>query len=124
LSKTPVRSPRAVIESIVEAINTRDLSRFLAHFDERYVSQQPLHRERDFVGVERVETNWRQNLEAMADLRWDVLDLIAAGEMVATELRWSGTRASGERWAQQGVIIYTVRDGLIVAGRLYVEPVT
>jgi limonene-1,2-epoxide hydrolase len=118
-----VGSPAHVVEAAVEAINRHDLGAFLASFDEGYRSEQPRHPERNFTGVERVAANWRGNLHAMADLHWETLGLHSQGSLVITELRWSSTRANGERWREQGVILYTVREGRIVAGRLYMEPI-
>jgi hypothetical protein len=107
----------------VAAINRRDLARFLTFFDAAYRSEQPLHPERNFSGVERVATNWRANLAAMADLHWELLGLTSQGDVVVAELSWSGTRSNGEIWREQGVILYAVHKAQIVAGRLYMEPV-
>jgi ketosteroid isomerase-like protein len=116
-------SAAEIVHVAVAAINRHDLAGFLACFDDQYRSEQPRHPERNFTGVERVAANWRSNLDAMADLEWEVLGMVEQGDRVAAEVRWEGTRSNGEHWREQGVILYTVRAGLIVAGRLYVEPV-
>ena len=123
MSDRRAATPSAVVESAVAAINRRDLTAFLARFEADYRSEQPRHPERNFIGLERVKRNWRSNLEAMADLRWDLLNVAVSGDQVMAELVWSGTRVTGERWLEQGVIVYTVRDDRISAGRVYMEPV-
>jgi ketosteroid isomerase-like protein len=39
------------------------------------------------------------------------------------EVDWSGHHTEGSLFAMRGVIIATIRDDRIAAGRLYIEPV-
>ena len=39
------------------------------------------------------------------------------------EWAWRGHHADGSPFAMRGVTIFVVRDGLVVEGRLYMEPV-
>jgi hypothetical protein len=47
-----------VIERLRDAQNAHDLDGFVACFDPRYRSEQPVHPDRAFVGSEQVRRNW------------------------------------------------------------------
>lgn len=114
--------PTSVIHSLVSAWNVHDLEAFLAHFAADYDSRWPLHPDRDFVGAEHVRERWSGNFEQMPDFRADVLGLATNDQGEAwVEYRWIGTLPDGSRFDQQGVVVNTVRDGRIVAARLYLE---
>jgi ketosteroid isomerase-like protein len=48
---------------------------------------------------------------------------VVDGGTVWTEWRWSGTRTDGELFEMRGVTLFEIRDGQVVAGRLYMENV-
>lgn len=113
---------RAVIERLVRAWNAHDLDAFVACFAESYDSRWPIHPDRDFVGREHVRERWSHNFARMADFRADLLAISVTAEGDAwTEWRWHGTRDDGSRFDTQGVVIYSVSNGLIAAARLYLE---
>ena len=119
----PKNQTGAVIERLQRAWNAHDIEAFVACFDPGYDSRWPIHPERDFRGVDHVRERWAGNFERMPDFRADLLALAAGTDGTAwTEWRWSGTRADGTRMDDQGVIVYSIRDGRIAAGRLYLEP--
>ena len=114
--------PTSVIHSLVTAWNAHDLEAYLAHFAVDYDSRWPLHPDRDFVGAEHVRERWSRNFERMPDFRADVLGLATNDQGEAwVEYRWIGTLPDDSRFDQQGVVVNTVRDGWIVAARLYLE---
>jgi hypothetical protein len=114
--------PRTVIESLRSAFNAHDLDAFVGHFAADYDSKWPIHPDRDFRGVQHVRDRWSGNFERIPDFRGDLLAVAIVGDDAWTEWRWHGTRLDGSAFDEQGVIIYTVRSGLIVAARLYLEP--
>ena len=113
-----------MIQRLVSAWNARDLEAFLDHFAADYDSRWPLHPDRDFVGIENVRERWSHNFDRMPDFRAEVLGLATndLGE-AWVEYRWIGTLPDGSRFDQQGVVVNAVRDGRIVAARLYLESV-
>jgi ketosteroid isomerase-like protein len=120
---TTIQDTVAVIQSLVIAWNAHDLEAFLAHIATDYDSRWPAHPDRDFVGVEHVRERWSRNFARMPDFRVEVLG-IATNDLgeACVEMRWLATLPDGSRFDQQGVIVNVVRDGLIVAARLYLEP--
>ena len=120
--EAPAADPRTVIESLRAAWNAHDLDAFVGHFAADYDSRWPIHPDRDFRGAEHVRERWSANFERMPDFRADLLALATFGDDAWTEWRWHGTRLDGSTFDEQGVIIYTVRSGIIVAARLYLEP--
>jgi ketosteroid isomerase-like protein len=115
--------PTAVVDALARAMNDRDIDAFVSLFAVDYDSQQPAHPDRAFRGRDQVRENWSSIFASVADFRADLLDVVAAGDTLWTEWRWSGTHADDSRLEMAGVIIMGVRDGLIGWGRLYVEPI-
>jgi ketosteroid isomerase-like protein len=112
-----------LIDRLFGAWNAHYLEAFLACFDPSYDSRWPIHPDRDFVGSDHVRQRWSGNFARMPDFKAERLGLaFAVDGSVWVETRWTGTPSAGPRFDQQGVIVYGVREGRIVSGRLYLEP--
>jgi ketosteroid isomerase-like protein len=116
-------SAREVIDRLQRAMNEHDLDAFLACMHEDYRSEQPAHPERGFGGREQVEKNWSAMFAGIRDFRAELIDMVVQDETAWTEWRWTGTRADGSALDVRGVTLFRVEDGLITAGRLYMEEV-
>ena len=114
---------RRLMERLVAAQNAHDVDAFVACFAPDYRSEQPLHPDRRFTGSDQVRKNWTAIFAGVPDFSATLVDVASAGDAVWGEVEWRGTKRDGTNALQRGVIIATVRDGKIAAGRLYVEPV-
>lgn len=112
-----------VIDSMLAAVNVHDLDALAALFDEGYDSRQPAHPGRAFVGGEQVRVNWEAMFDGIPDFRAEVSRTICDGETSWVEWSWSGIRTDDRPFEMRGVAVFDVRDGLIVAGTLYMEDV-
>jgi ketosteroid isomerase-like protein len=117
------RAASAVIDRLAEAINDHDLDRMVALFHPDYDSRQPAHPGRAFVGREQVRTNWGAMLAGVPDFTAEIVRAVQDGELNWCEWFWHGTRTDGQPFEVRGVTLFRIRDGLIVAGTLYVEDV-
>lgn len=116
-------TPIALIERLQRAMNTHDLEAFLDCFDPDYQSEQPVHPDRAFRGRKQVRKNWTGIFNEIPDFAAQVLHAAVHGDTIWTEWVWSGTRTDGTRLDTRGVILFGVRTGRFVSGRLYMEPV-
>jgi ketosteroid isomerase-like protein len=112
-----------VVERLHRAMNEHDLEGFVACFDPGYKSEQPVHPNRGFGGREQVEKNWSALFEGIPDFHAELLMIATAGETLCSEWHWTGTRENDAPFAMRGVTILEIRNGRIVAGRLYMEEV-
>lgn len=108
----------SAVERLRDAVNQHDLDALLGCIDDDYRSEQPAHPNRGFGGKEQVLKNWSSIFESFPDFEAELLRYTAEGETVWSEWRWS---AAGLNVA--GVTLFGVREGRIVWGRLYMEPV-
>lgn len=115
--------PLAVVRRMVAAINAHDIDAQVACFHTDYRSRLPAHPSENFTGSDQVRRNWTALVEAVPDLRVDIEAHAVDGPDVWTELHVYGTRDDGTAFDTRGVIITTVVDGRIGAGRIYLEPV-
>lgn len=116
-------SPAAVVERLHKAMNEHELEDFLAFFDSEYRSEQPVHPDRTFVGIDQVRKNWSTLFAAIPDFHAELLRSTTDGEAAWSEWIWTGTHTDGRRVHLRGVTIFGVREGRITWGRLYMEPV-
>lgn len=116
-------SPAAVLERLHTAMNQHELEAFLACFDPNYRSEQPVHPDRGFGGIDQVRKNWSTLFAAIPDFRAELLRTAVEGEAVWSEWDWQGTHQDGTRVHLRGVTLFGVQDGRITWGRLYMEPV-
>jgi ketosteroid isomerase-like protein len=105
------------LERLHAAMNRHDLEAMLELFDPDYRSEQPLHPNRGFGGKEQVRKNWSRMLDSFPDFEAELLGHAYSEGTVWSEWRWSATGLN-----MAGVTLFGVRDGRIVWGRLYMEP--
>jgi len=115
--------PADVLRRLHLAMNRHDLEEFLDCFDPLYRSEQPAHPTRGFGGREQVEKNWSALFEGVPDFRAELLATAGEGDTSWSEWRWTGTRADGSNLDMRGVTLFTIENGRVVAGRLYMEEV-
>lgn len=107
-----------VIEQLRDAMNQHDLEAMLECFDPDYRSEQPVHPNRGFGGKEQVRKNWAAIFESFPDFEAELPGKVSVQGTVWSEWRWSATGLN-----MAGITLFGVRDGRIVWGRLYMEPV-
>ena len=112
-----------VFKRLVEAQNAHDAARMAACFADDYRSDQPAHPGREFVGSAQVLENWTAVFAGVPDFRAELVASSRDGDVEWAELAWNGHRADGSVFAMRGVIVATVRNELLAAARLYMEPV-
>jgi ketosteroid isomerase-like protein len=111
-----------ISEQLREAVNSHDARRLAALFAPDYQSSQPAHPNRGFGGSQQVFSNWSTMFAGVPDFTAELLAWAVDGDLEWGEWDWRGTHRDGSRFSMRGVTIITVRDGLIAAGRLYMEP--
>jgi ketosteroid isomerase-like protein len=111
-----------VIERLQEAQNARDAAQLAALFTDDYQSAQPAHPNRGFGGSDQVLSNWSTMFDNIPDFTAELIAWAVDGATEWSEWDWRGTHRDGSAFSMRGVIIATVRDGLIAAARLYMEP--
>lgn len=112
-----------ILESLTEAQNSHDAERFASYFSDDYQSDQPAHPDRTFSGRVQVLENWTSVFAGVPDFRAELVASCRDGDVEWGEVDWHGHHPDGAPFAMRGVVIVTIRDGRIAAGRLYVEPV-
>ena len=112
-----------MLERLTSAQNAHDATQFAALFAVGYDSSQPAHPGRAFRGSDQVLANWTAVFEGVPDFHAELVASATDGDTEWGEVDWSGRHIDGSPFAMRGVVIVTVRAGLIVEGRLYVEPV-
>jgi hypothetical protein len=112
-----------ILERLTEAQNSHDAERFASFFTHDYQSDQPAHPGRSFLGRTQVLENWSSVFAGVPDFRAELLASCRDGDVEWGEVDWRGHHTDGSPFAMRGVIIATIRDDQIAAGRLYVEPI-
>ena len=112
-----------MLERLRDATNSHDAARLASLMAEDYQSTQPLHPSRMFGGRAQVFENWSSVFEGVPDFSSQLLAAAVDGETEWGEWDWRGHHVDGSPFAMRGVTIFVIRDGLVVAGRLYMEPV-
>lgn len=120
---TTQASEMLVFERIIEAMNQHDLDAVIACVTPDYISEQPAHPSRSYVGSEQLRTNLGRIFASVPDFRVDLLADGTINDEYWIETRWHGTRADGAAFDLRGVMIFATRDGLISRNRHYFEPV-
>jgi ketosteroid isomerase-like protein len=109
----------AVVERLIGALNKHDLDGVAACFGPDFSSEWPAHPSRDFLGPERVRQNWELIFKMSPEITVAMTHAVEVGDDVWGE--WHYTKAAGQDL--KGVIIITVRDGLIRRSRFYMESI-
>ncbi len=118
-----VVNPKLVIERLAKAINAHDVDALADCFDQLYMGEEPLHAESSFRGRERIRASWTSTFDRLPDFTAKIVRMVADQDTAWTEWKWNGTEADKTRVEMRGITILGVRDGRIVWGRLYMEPV-
>lgn len=106
-----------------DAINAHDAHAVAACFTADYRCERPMRPSEGFVGADRVLRNWTALLARFSDFRADVLRTAVDGDEAWSEWEQVGKDAAGEEFVFRGVVVMTVRGGLIDWTRFYLEPV-
>lgn len=114
---------RTVLERMRDATNAHDARLLAALFAQDYRSTQPLHPSRGFGGSSQVLENWSSVFAGVPDFHSELVASAVDGDTEWGEWSWSGHHVDGSPFAMRGVTIFVVRDGLVMEGRLYMEPV-
>ena len=112
-----------VVQRLLAAVNDHGLESAAALFHESYNSVQPAHPARAFVGRAQMHANWAAMFAGIPDFHAEVVRSVDDGTTTWSEWIWAGTRTDGQPFAMRGVTIFEIEDGLITAGRLYMEEV-
>lgn len=112
-----------ILERLQDAVNAHDARRMASLFAPEYRSVQPLHPGRSFTGSAQVFKNWSSVFDGVPDLVAELVTAAVDQDTEWGEWSWHGHHADGSLFAMRGVTLFVVRDELIVAGRLYMEPV-
>ncbi len=107
------------VERLIGALNNHDLDAIEACFGPGFVGEWPAHPARDVHGAEQVRRNWEMIFKTSPEITVAMTNAVSDGDEVWGE--WHYTQAAGQDL--RGVIIITVRDGLIRRSRFYMEPV-
>jgi len=112
-----------MLERLRDATNEHDARGLASLFARDYRSAQPLHPARGFGGSAQVLENWSSVFEGVPDFSSELVAWAVDGDVEWGEWSWQGHHPDGSPFAMGGVTIFVVRDGLVVEGRLYMEPV-
>lgn len=110
-------------ERLRDAFNAHDSQQVAALFAEDYVSSQPVHPSRGFVGRAQVLENWSSVFDGVPDFSAELVASTYDGDSEWGEWDWQGRHPDGSRFAMRGVTILELREGLIARARLFLEPV-
>lgn len=81
----------------------------------------PCHPQRPTVGYEQLANAWKGYFRDVQELRSTVATALNGNE-AWSEWHWWGKRDDAD-WDVRGVIVWTVEQDKIIAGRNYMEPV-
>jgi len=112
-----------MMEQLRDATNEHDAQHLASLFAADYRSLQPVHPGRGFGGSAQVFENWSSVFAGVPDFRSELVASSVNADTEWGEWNWQGHHADGSPFAMRGVTIFVVRDGLVVEGRLYMEPV-
>lgn len=110
-------------DQIIEAMNRHDLDATIACVTPDYISEQPAHSSRSYVGSDQLRTNLGRMFASVPDFHAAVPAEGGINDEYWIETRWHGTRVDGVAFDLRGVMIFSTRDGLISRNCHYFEPV-
>ena len=113
----------SMLQRLRDATNAHDPELLASLFAHDYRSSQPLHPSRGFGGSSQVLENWSSVFEGVPDFSSNLVSSAVQGDTEWGEWDWQGHHPDGSPFAMRGVTILVIRDGLIVEGRLYMEPI-
>ena len=112
-----------IIDRMLIAMNQHDLDGAVSLIHPDYRSEQPAHPSFAFVGRAQMRANWEAMFTGIPDFRAELCRSVDDGDTTWSEWHWSGTRSDGQPFEMRGVTLFEIRDGQVVAGRLYMEDV-
>ncbi len=92
------QSNLSVLLKMEAAINAHGIDAFVNCFTHDFVSEQPVHPERNFTGVEHVRKNWTGIFAQVPDLRAKLVAHTIAGDMGWAEWHWQGKHINSTEW--------------------------
>ena len=111
----------------IAALNARDLDSYLSRIDESYIGESEMGG--SVHGREGVRQNLETILRAFPDLKLEIEEIVASGNMVVTRFQmtathrggYAGVAATNKSIVLEACNIAEVRNGKSVRGRLYAD---
>ena len=119
----PAANNPSVLIKMETAIDAHDIDAFVNCFTHDFVSEQPVHPERNFIGAEQVRKNWTVLFAQVPNLQAKLVTHTIAGDMGWSEWHWQGNQTNGTEFNMRGVVVVGLRENEIAWARLYMEPV-
>ena len=108
-----------LVERLIQTLNSHDLDAVSSCFGPDFSGEWPAHPGRDLQGPEQVRRNWEMIFKMSPEITVTMTNAVEVDDEVWGE--WHYTKAAGQEL--RGVIIITVRDGLIRRSRFYMESI-
>ena len=125
---------KAMVRAFIEAIDRKDLDTALTMVTDNYIWQGNAPQGQTRVeGKENFRAAVAEFLDAMPDLKIDILDMVAEGERVAIRLRevghhtgieWCGVKPAGARVEWYPFDFYRVENGKLAEEWFTDDPYT
>ena len=115
-----MRTPRELVEELVEAYNVKSLDGVLALYRPDARFWDPLHRE-GVVGRAAIGDVIGCLFERYPDEQMSVITLVADETHAVAELRSVGTAASGRPFELEFTEVYEVNDGQVASCHVYID---
>ncbi|WP_051744697.1 nuclear transport factor 2 family protein [Streptomyces yerevanensis] len=112
-----------ILQRMEKAMNAHDLDAFVDCFTEDFVSELPLHPQRNFVGRETVRKNWGGLFAHVPDLVGTVLQSVVDDDQIWSEWEIRGNTQTGMPYLARGAAIHRLRDGKLASVRFYLDNV-
>lgn len=114
------RTPRAVVEELVDAYNAKSLDRVLDLYHPEARFWDPFHRD-GVVGREQIGEVIRSLFEQYPDERMSVTTLVADDTHAVAEFTSSGTSTAGEPFRLEFTEVYEFRGEQVVSCHVYID---
>jgi ketosteroid isomerase-like protein len=115
-----MRTPREVVEELVEAYNAKSLERILALYRPDARFWDPLHRE-GVSGRAAIGEVIGGLFESYPDEQMSVVTLVADETHAVAEFRSVGTSAGGRPFELELTEVYELSDGQIASCHVYID---
>jgi ketosteroid isomerase-like protein len=114
------RTPREVVEELVEAYNQKSLERTLALYSSEARFWDPFHRD-GVVGHAAIGEVIADLFEQFPDEQMSIVALVADETHAVAEFRSTGTAKSGRPFELDFTEVYEVNDGQVASCRVYID---
>jgi ketosteroid isomerase-like protein len=112
-----------VAQRLLDATNRHDIDALVDCFTDDYVSETPVHPERNFIGRDQIRANWTPIFANVPDVTASVERWAEADAELWLEWTHRGTRRDGSAHEMRGVTVFGIRDDRFNWVRFYLEPV-